>query len=554
MNNGWTYKDIIDLEYAFLLDSRNSDLGPEDKEKRDRGIFIGLKDKGIVHDSSSDSSLVLEWTRAITSSYGFRKTPGTALLIIWKYFLIVMALTGFVAGASAVSAVLYYKGEAPVNVAIFLAITVLPHWVFLFILGVRYFFSLFSAEENLKCYPLLYLFISRAISWLTLGQGSNFRKNGGDLFDSFESWVIKLLKVYASAFFWPILVLAQVFGLGVGIASLFVTFIKIAFTDLAFGWQSTLVTAPEKIHSLASFLALPWKWIFHEGSGFPDLASVEGSRIILKDGILSLSTPDLASWWPFLCLCIVFYAVIPRLFLLVSGLWIANKKPDTLAFSHADCAHLVFRMRSPIFDTRSVEKSFDDDEPRAFDRIIEKKNGPVQKNVQECALEIAKKPVVEPVSESDSFSAPYCNSSSNISVAMVSGDFMDLGGEENIIHEIARVTGHKVSGVITYDPEPDSEEKALEQLEEIISQLSSFSVSLIMEAWQPPIIETMDFVKMTRAVSGREKMMNIILTGKPNSSSCFTRPTDTDRIIWNAFIGKLADPYILLTEFGKYDA
>ncbi|WP_027358193.1 DUF2868 domain-containing protein [Desulforegula conservatrix] len=547
MNNGWTYKDIIDLEYAFFLDSRNSDLGPEDKEKRDRGIFIGLKSKGLVDDLSSDSSLVLEWARAITASYGFRKTPGTALLIIWKYFLAVMALAGFVAGASAVSAVLYYKGEAPVNVAIFLAITVLPHWIFLFILGLRFFFSLFSAEENRKCYPLLYLFISRAISWLTLGQGNNFRKNGGD---SFDSWIIKLLKVYSSTFFWPILVLAQVFGLGAGIASLLVTFIKIAFTDLAFGWQSTLVTAPEKIHAVASFLAIPWKWLFHEGSGFPDLASVEGSRIILKDGILSLSTPDLASWWPFLCLCIIFYAVIPRLFLLLSGLWIANKKPDTLVFSHADCAHLVFRMRSPIFDTRAVEKSFEDDEPTAFDRIIEEKNEPVH----QIAHEIVQKPVIEPVSESDSLSTPACNSLANISVAMVSGDFMDLGSEENIINEISRVTGHKVSRVITYDPEPDSEKKALGQLEEIISQLSSFSVSLIMEAWQPPIIETMDFVNMTRAVAGREKIMNIILTGKPNSSSYFTRPTDTDRIIWNAFIGKLADPYILLTEFGKYDA
>lgn len=539
MNNGWTYKDIIDLEYAFFLDSENSDLASEDKEKRDRGIFIGLKDKGIVHDSSSDSSLVLEWARAITASYGFRKTPGTALLTIWKYFLIVMALAGFVAGASAVSAVLYYKGEAPVNIATFLAITVLPHWIFLFILGLRCFLSLFSAEENRECYPGLYLFISGFIFCLSLGQSSIFINNRGD---AFESWIIKLLKIYASAFFWPILVLAQVFGLGVGIASLIVTFIKIAFTDLAFGWQSTLVTAPEKIHAVASFLALPWKWIFNEGSGFPDVTSIEGSRIILKDGIISLSTPDLASWWPFLCLCIIFYAVIPRLFLLISGLWIANKKPDTLAFSHADCAHLVFRMRSPIFDTRSVEKSFDDDEPRAFDRIIEKKNEPGH----ESANESPQKMVRETVSVD--------NSSASISVAMVSGDFMDLGGEENIINEIARVTGHKISRVITYDPEPDSEKKALEQLEEIISQLSSFSVSLIMEAWQPPIIETMDFVNMTRAVAGREKMMNIILTGKPNSSSCFTRPTDTDRIIWNAFLGKLADPYILLTEFGKYDA
>jgi len=547
MNRSWTYKDIIDLEYLFLLDSRNPDLTPEEKGKRDRAVYIDLKDKGLLDDSSSDKDLVLLWAREITASSGAGNTPGTALSKIWKYFMFVMAIAGSIIGASAISSVLYYKGEAPVNVAAFLAVTVLPHWVFIFILGLRSFFGLFSSIEKGGDYPYLYLLLSRVISLFFLGAGRFSKKTGGEPLDS---WIIKLLKVYSSSFFWPLFVLAQIFGLAAGIASVLVVFIRVAFTDLAFGWQSTLVTAPEKIHSLASFFSIPWKWIFHEGSGFPDLASVEGSRIILKDGILSLSTPDLASWWPFLCLCIVFYAVFPRLLLLLSGLWLTKKQPDRLGFDHAECSHLAFRMRSPIFDTRAVEKSMGDDEPTAFNRIVEEKNEPVSEFVGEYTKEYTG----EPVLKSDSLTAPLFGSSENISVVMVTEDFVDLGGEDNIALEVSKTTGQKVAGVITYDPEPDSEKKAFEQLEGILSELSVFSISLIMEAWQPPIIETMDFIKMARVALGREKMMNIILTGKPTSSSCFTRPSNTDMIIWKTFLGKLADPYLLITEFGKYDA
>ncbi len=139
----------------------------------------------------------------------------------------------------------------------------------------------------------------------------------------------------------------------------------------------------------------------------------------------------------------------------------------------------------------------------------------------------------------------------HFAIVLVSADFMDLAGEDAIIREVSVLSGKSVSGVICYDPEPFFEKKAMEKFGAMLSGKASFSVCLIMEAWQPPILEIMDFVKMVRSAAGKKTIISIMLAGKPGTESVFTKPSETDRSIWASSVARLLDPYILITEFGK---
>lgn len=514
MEKRWKYSDIINLEYFFLMDRKNS--SPEEARRRDRQIFLDLqtaRKNGI----KSDRQLILEWTETMAKR---GQVPGNRISEIWKYLLYILAAAGFATGISAVSAVLYYRGNEPVNVAFFLVATVLAHWIFFLVLASRGLAGLISGKRNQSSYSPLYSFIMKVfVFFAEIALKAKKNRTGYEISD-LKSFTGKFSAVYGNIFFWPVFVSAQIFGFSAAISSLAVTLARVAFTDLAFGWQSTINAAPERIHDLAGLAASPWKWFIPEGTGFPDASSIAGSRIILKDGILGLSTPDLASWWPFLCLCIIFYAVIPRFLMLVSGMVISSWIPEKFEFNHADCVHLLFRMRTPVFDSRPIITNED------FQTATEHEPAPVIH--KRTGLKDAR------------------------AALLVSTDILCLADAEKISAEILKSSGNRIDFTVSYSPGTLSEKKAMDELDEKINKAEKFTVCIFMEAWQPPILETTDFIKMIRNRIGADNIINIILTGRPMAGSMLTPPNRTDMTVWNSFINRLADPYILVT--GATDA
>ena len=105
--------------------------------------------------------------------------------------------------------------------------------------------------------------------------------------NSFQSALgtLKGKRHYASLFFWPVFLLTQLFAMGFNTGLLAITLFKVASTDIAFGWQSTIQFSAEAIFHFVRVLALPWSWCVSSALAYPSLPEIEGSRIILKDGI-----------------------------------------------------------------------------------------------------------------------------------------------------------------------------------------------------------------------------------------------------------------------------
>ena len=116
---------------------------------------------------------------------------------------------------------------------------------------------------------------------------------------------------------------------------------------MAFGWQSTVQVSEGVVHSIVKWLAVPWSWFIPPELAHPTLAQIEGSRLVLKDGIYHLVTPDLVAWWPFLCFAVLFYGLLPRIVLFFFGRVTRKYLLDKIELTHGACDQLVDRMTTP---------------------------------------------------------------------------------------------------------------------------------------------------------------------------------------------------------------
>jgi hypothetical protein len=239
----------------------------------------------------------------------------------------------FLAGISLVRALLLYSGVEPVNVSVFLLLAVLPQ-VGLCLLGAGLLLLRGVGRKEFGI-PLRLLF---DLFW---------RRPGGL---SPQAGFVRALFLRKGRpvrmLGWESLRLAHLGGLCLALGSLAGMIVSVAVTDLAFGWQSTLQVGAQGMHSLVSALSVPWSWLPAQWGLTPTLSQIEGSRIVLKDGMQALASADLAAWWPFLCMCLLFYALLPRLALLLGAHWMLRREERELV--HPDLGRIVDRMRSPL--------------------------------------------------------------------------------------------------------------------------------------------------------------------------------------------------------------
>jgi hypothetical protein len=147
-------------------------------------------------------------------------------------------------------------------------------------------------------------------------------------------WVNALHKLKADRLFQPWLFcqsqkVALTFSAGCLLAFMFV----LIFNDVTFVWRSTLISA-EQLYPLLQWVAVPWLLI---ESAQPILSMVEASQ----DSRLSLNlNPHLlgaSSWWQYILMAQLTYAIVPRLILYCYSLkLLANTKRDLQPLSMPD--------------------------------------------------------------------------------------------------------------------------------------------------------------------------------------------------------------------------
>jgi hypothetical protein len=431
-----------------------------------------------------------------------------------------MMIAGFMIGISTVYSFLAYHGTHPVNVSSFAALFIVLQVVFIFftlILLVRRILT----KNNKEADSIIHLIVSslffNVVPKIIKKTRILFLKQNSEELDYCISFMRMKKKEYKALFFWPFFILTSLFAFSFSAGVLGGMFLKIVVSDMAFGWQSTLITSSSSIHDMVLFAALPWSWFIPETMAFPSLEQIEGSRIILKHGIYAMATKNLVSWWPFLCFAILFYAVIPRILFVLAGSFFQKQALKEFNFTNPKFRQLIIRMKSPVVDVDIQKIKRDQKVKRNFPTKELKKDSfkPERNIISGKALLLVSKKV-------------YCDTTI---------DQLVHGIEQHLFFNITDIVG------INFDFDDDIKAIAM------IKENDAKQVIVVHEVWQPPIRELLYYLTKIKGAIPPDIPLYILLTKGADQENLGVDKNDINLKVWEKTVLKLEDPGISVIGF-----
>jgi len=519
-------KDIIDLDYFISMDDAlDSQEEIQTRAVKDRNIYNRCRNT-----VQNENALLLEWLVFRRQEF-FEKSgkkeivllPGTVFSILYSWISYSMALSGCVFGISLAYSFLAYHGNRPINVTVFIAFFIIfPVLLMFFPLILMVHKVLWRGKKanwfhkSILHTVILFLFLDVLPKLLKKAGGSVFKKNMDHL--EYTASLIQMKgREYKDFFFWPVFILASVFAASFSAGALGGTFFRVVVSDMAFGWQSTLMASTARVYDLVSFIALPWSWFVPESLAHPGLEQIEGSRIILKDGLSVLATQDLVSWWPFICMGILFYAVIPRLMLIVAGVFAQKKVLQGVDFKRPRFRQLMVRMQSSVLniDSNNTLENQAIDSSLIKDTADKPSSGSGLSLLGQNALLLASQKVY----------------SDRAMTTIIKG----IG--THLLFNVKEIIG------ITLDFDNDAD------IIRHMDQREVDQVILVHEVWQPPIRGLLYYITQIRTVIPRGIPLWILLTRDAGQEDLCVDSTDIHYDVWKKAVFKLKNPDIAVKRF-----
>jgi len=287
---------------------------------------------------------------------------------------------------------------------------------------------------------------------------------------------------------------SQISAVSFNLAVIATAVLLIAFTDLAFGWSTTLDVASETAARIFGAIASPWAFAFPDA--VPDQALVERSRIFRLAGPSGL--PDsraLTGWWSFTLLAVIVYGLIPRVVLFcVTGLRL-KAATRALLLEDSGVVALLDRMSAPAVETRGAVHG-------------------------ELRVEHARQGGRAPRAGLEGTAG-----------AVVWGQAIDPQRVAAFVSErLGLVLGHVVdAGGSTLD----ADRRTLESF-----RRTSGPVVVLTPAWEPPLLEFDDFIAGLRATIGPARSIVVMPVGET-----LREATSAEAENWSLAVGRIGDPH-----------
>ncbi len=526
----WRIPDFLDLEYFFIQDR---DLAEKKSESvlrdRDRTLYLEEIEADAAGSEPDREWLIYRWLQARRSREsqdpsGHALLPGRMWYELYGLFWSLFSFLAMAAGAGIAYSFLSYSGKQPVNVSLFFLVFVGFQSLFLFLLLFGFLYRRVRGQD-LRASLLLSL-VNKGLNRFLF----KVRRYGLDSMESSKraQFAAALAAVrargkgYGALFFWPLFLLFQLFGIAFNFGVLGSILVKVATTDLAFGWQSTIQLSSQFVSSLVQWVALPWSWLLGSTS-YPSLAQIEGSRMILKEGMYHLASEDLTSWWPFLCLAICCYCLLPRILLFAAGTVGRKHALARISFHRADHNQLMHRLLTPRLETRTpdTEQAPSPAKPASAPResiMVEEELGKVVGGL------------------------PAVNGSL---VALIPDELYDDCDLQQLEQLCQQTFGYGVGERVRINEEYSDNSAMYARLQK--SGVGCPPLLILQEAWQPPIQEMLRFLHELRQTCDEETHIIVALVGKPRPETIFTGVSSIDLQIWKQKLITLADPCLQVT-------
>lgn len=525
MKKKWNIADLIDLEF-FLNQDSDEDL--DSLTARDRKIYSELP-SALKKGNPAPPVLLRSWLSA--RRVGQTMLPGRSWQEILWFFSGVALLSGLFIGGGLALSFLSYSGQEPVNVAAYFAVFVLTQVLLFVVLACSALFRRVQGRNLVEAsllYGLLRHLFTRVFHKVMASmQRRASHKVSAETRLKWSSYTASLQQIqqrYGPLLLRPFFLIVQVFGVSFNAGVLAATLFKVIGADLAFGWQSTLQVTPTSVHNLVHWIALPWSWL--PNNFIPTLKQIEGSRLVLKEGIYFLGNADLTSWWPFLCLSVLCYGLLPRLLLLLIVHIQQSRNLAQLNFSQGYFRQIVHRMHTPQISTAAqVEPCQPSDTPTPSSFQEEQQQSEEHTPTTEEPCPPASPPRL---------------------MVLVPDELLADCPTHALEQQIQTRLGYTLAEILPFWTLDKSEEEELAVLTEKNNDLL-----ILLEAWQPPIEELTSWLKLVRQHLGPDALIFLALIGKPSAETLLTPVLPQHLQIWQYTIAKLGDSGLQLIELVK---
>jgi hypothetical protein len=480
---GSLFHEALDIP-AWLEADRDRPF--EERLHRDRTIAASLS-------SSDPLARVRHWWLAIR-----RETPPAARDIEFATRLargrglitFLMLLIGALAGAGAGMAVFRYDGTWPVNVVTVFAVLVLL--------------------QILLIALTLILMLPR-VPGLDALQSLLSGLNPGALAAALYRRVVRRDDQRASLLVWheargpaatrfarwQMLTWSQCAAVAFNVAALVTALALIAFTDLAFGWSTTLRLDSDDVLRLTRLLAAPWRELWP--AAVPTAELIEHSRFfrLASSRPTAITASELTGWWPFLLAAIMTYGLLPRCCLLLLA---------------------SIRLRAA---TRNL--LLDDPRVRALlDRM----------NAAEVHLGSDIKEAATVFPDAEAQSAPA-----------MSGDAVVIVWSGALpLREVGPWTAKHLRWHVTETFEAGSRTIAADEaVIERAAALQPNPMIIYVRGWEAPLLDLQDFIQALRAKLGPQCSLIVVPVGANGEIT-----SEAQRSIWSRWTARVGDPALYL--------
>ena len=217
------------------------------------------------------------------------------------------------------------------------------------------------------------------------------------------------------------------------------------------------------------------------GWAAPTATQIQNSRIVLLEGFSSVDPASTAAWWPFLLLCVTAYGLLPRFMLAVFGMIRTQNILKGFRFSSPEIEHLYQRLTRGTLRYQSAQTSAD----------LPRRTG-------------SDLPALTP-------SRPM--------ILEIPSDLESLVDREVLTADITRTLDIDIT---------DNPDQA--------------GICFLIEAWQPPLEETLRTFRTRREQAGPQAEFIILAVGLPQEDGTFAPPSPQHLAAWKDKVSTLRDP------------
>lgn len=417
---------------------------------------------------------------------------------------LVLVLIGLLSGWGLAAAVLSYDGKQPINIVNAVVLLVLPQILLLLLWLLSSSAGRLPWLQNLGA-VLGFLNPGRLASHIA----SRFGTNSNDSLSML--WYSDHAKLLAPVARWLFSFWSQLFALSFNIGALLCAFFLVTSSDLAFVWSTTLTISDQTFHQLLSTLSTPWSSLLPNAA--PTLDLVSASRYYrLEEGSLSgmAANPQLSAalgqWWRFLLVALTCYGLLPRLFTLGFSWYRLRYQLRKALCNISGAPELLSRMNSPLVSTSAIQ--------------------PEQALVMTPPNTSIKPAVAHQV--------------------LLQGPIIDWSGACNDQHAIH--TALTALGVQMQEFLPAGGKQSSQQDSALIKSLcrnSTTMIAIIVKAWEPPMLDIMDFIIALRQQCKTRTSLIVLLWGGEG------KITSTELETWECTLAQLNDPQLHVECLGQ---